>query len=360
MSAASLFAAFSAVAQQPASPPKWFEEIAVNGFVSASYSYNFNKPETGTNQLRVFDFDDNSFKLDVATLTIQKAASKAGEAGFRVDLSAGGSLPRIEAAYGLFQGEDFDVKQAFVTYIAPAGNGLRIDAGKFLTHLGFEYIESWDTPNDNATRSFLFGYTVPFTHTGIKASYSFSDQFAAMLMLANGWDNVKDNNSSKSIGAQLTWMPSKTVTVAGNFITGPERTNVNSDPRSVFEAVVIWKLTDSTALGFEGLYGSEKGAVTAGETATWSGLAGYARLGVTEGFALCLRGEYLDDSDGARTGTAQKLTEVTLTPEFKITPHLVFRADLRADFSDQPVFIKSDGSTKKDQVTVLGNVFYSF
>ena len=35
----------------PATPPAkpWYEEIAVNGFVSASYSYNLNRPDSGTN-----------------------------------------------------------------------------------------------------------------------------------------------------------------------------------------------------------------------------------------------------------------------------------------------------------------------
>lgn len=45
----------------PTPPPKlWYEEIAVNGFLSTSYSYNFNRPASGTNQFRVFDFDDLS------------------------------------------------------------------------------------------------------------------------------------------------------------------------------------------------------------------------------------------------------------------------------------------------------------
>jgi len=87
----------------PATPPAkpWYEEIAVNGFVSASYSYNFNRPDSGTNQLRVFDFDDNTFKVDVAEVVLQKAISKPGEAGFRVDLVAGSSIPRVSSSFGV-------------------------------------------------------------------------------------------------------------------------------------------------------------------------------------------------------------------------------------------------------------------
>ena len=69
-----------------------------------------------------------------------------------------------------------------------------------MTNHGYELIDGYDGYNDNATRSFSFGYAIPFTHTGLKAAYAFSDQLTAMLMLVNGWDNAKDNNSSKSAG----------------------------------------------------------------------------------------------------------------------------------------------------------------
>jgi hypothetical protein len=341
-------------------PKPWFEEISVNAFVSASYSYNFNRPDTGTNQFRVFDFDDNTFKVDVAEIVFQKTVSKPGEAGFRVDFVAGSSIPRVSSSYGLLQGQDVDLQQAFVSWIAPVGRGLRLDLGKFVTHFGYEVIEGYDGWNDNATRGFLFGLTIPYAHTGLKASYTFSDQFAAMFELCNGWDVARDNNTSKSIGAQIAWTPSKAVTVAGNFMTGPERANVNSDPRTTFDVVAQWKLTDLTVFTVEAIHGSEKGAVTPGETASWSGVAGYARLGLSDTFAFCLRAEYLNDADGARTGTAQKLTEVTLTPEWKATPHLVFRADLRVDWSNTDVFVKNDGAFKGNQSTVFLNALYVF
>ena len=344
----------------PTPAPKWYDEIAVNGFLSASYGYNFNRPDSGTNQYRTFDFDDNAFKLDVVTLTLQKAAAKPGEVGFRVDVSAGSSLPKVESSDGLLQGQDVDVKQAFASWIAPIGSGLRFDAGKFLTHFGYEYIESWDTPNDNVTHSFSFGFAIPFTHTVLKATYAFSDQVAGMFMLANGWDNAKENNSSKTIGAQLTLTPTKNATIALNFITGPERTNVNSDPRTVWEANALIKLSDLTTVGLDAVYGSEKGAVVAGESASWYGVTGYARLGLTDKFALCLRGEYFADPDGARTGVAQKLKELTLTPEVKVSSHLILRSDLRIDWSDVESFEKKDGKSSKTQPTVILNAAYLF
>jgi hypothetical protein len=179
-------------------------------------------------------------------------------------------------------------------------------------------------------------------------------------MVANGWDNVKDNNSSKSICGQLTFTPTKSVTITGNFMTGPERTDVNSDPRTLLELVAQWKLSDLTVFGVDGVYGTERGAAAPGQTATWGGVTAYARLGLSGSLALCLRAEYFADPDGARTGTAQKLKEVTLTPEFKVSAHLLIRGDLRVDWSDAAVFEKKDGKTSKTQPTGALNVAYLF
>ena len=62
--------------------PKWFDELAVNAFVSTGYVYNSNRPVTGTNSYRVFDFNDNSFNLDVAELVVQIGRASCRERVF--------------------------------------------------------------------------------------------------------------------------------------------------------------------------------------------------------------------------------------------------------------------------------------
>jgi hypothetical protein len=343
----------TAVAAKP-----WYEEIAVNGFLSVWYEYNTNRPASSRNQYRVFDYDDNSVNVDAAELVIQKAVEKPGDVGFRLDAVAG-AVARVSSAAGLFQGQDFDLQQATVSWIAPLGSGLRLDVGKFVTHLGYEVIEGYDGWNDNATRSFVFGFALPFTHTGLKAGYTVSDTFAAVLVLTNGWDVVTDNNSGKSVGAQLVWTPSKAVTVTGNYIGGPEQANTAGHWRNVGNVVAQWKATNRTVFTLEVTYGREPNALPAGETASWSGLVGYARFGITPSFALNLRGEYFADPDGARTGVRQYLKEVTLTPEWRISAHVAVRGDLRLDWSNQKVFEKNSGFADT-QPTILADVIYAF
>ena len=311
-----------------APPAKWFEEIAVNAFVSTSYLYNTNRPDAGTNSYRVFDFSDNSFNLDVAELVVQIAPSKPNDAGFRVDFTAGNSIPQIAKSQDQTVAQ-FDLQQAFVSYIAPLGSGLRFDVGKYVTHMGYEVIEGYDGYNDNYSRSILFGYAIPFTHTGVKASYAFSSKVAAMVGVVNGWDLVRDNNRSKSVAAQLTLTPVAPLSVLLNWIGGPELANDNHTKRNVFDVVAILKPTSTLTLGVNGDYGKEDGTslVNPGSDATWKGIAGYATLALTDKFSVALRGETFHDEDGVRlgTGTRATLSEGTFTPAYKFTDHVLLR-----------------------------------
>ena len=342
--------------------PKWFEELAVNAFVSTAYQYNSNRPATGATSYRVFDFNDNSFNLDVAELVVQIAASKPNDAGFRVDFAAGNSIPQITKTQDQ-NAAQFDLQQAFASYIAPLGSGLRFDVGKFVTHMGYELIEGYDGYNDNYSRSILFGYAIPFTHTGVKASYAFSSKVAGMVEVVNGWDLLRDNNRSKSVGAQLALTPVAPLTVFLNWIGGAELANDNHTNRNVFDVVAIVKPTKSVTLGVNGDYGIEDGtsAVNPGSDATWKGIAGYATLAMTSKFSVALRGETFHDEDGVRLGTGTKatLSEVTFTPAYKFTDHVVLRGEVRYDTANQPILTKR-GTLADKQTTVGANVIFVY
>jgi hypothetical protein len=342
--------------------PNWFDEIAVNAFASTAYIYNGNRPATGTTSYRVFDFIDNSFNLDVAELVVQIAPTKPNDAGFRVDFVAGNSIPQVTKSQDQSVAQ-FDLQQLFVSYIAPLGSGLRFDMGKYVTHMGYELIEGYDGYNDNYSRSILFGYAIPFTHTGLKASYAFSSKVGAMVEVVNGWDLVRDNNHSKSVGAQLSVIPIAPLTVLLNWIGGPEIANDNHTNRNVFDVVAILKPSKALTLGINGDYGKENGTslVNPGSDATWKGIAGYATLALTDKFSVALRGETFHDDDGVRlgTGTRARLSEGTFTPAFKLTNHVLLRGEVRHDRSNQPILEKR--ATLADRQTTIGaNVIFVY
>jgi hypothetical protein len=85
---------------------------------------------------------------------------------FAFDLIAGSAVPEVTCS-DLRTGvaHHVDLPQFLFSYIAPVGRGLRFELGKFATHMGYEVIGGYDEYNDHLSRSFSFGYGIPFTHT---------------------------------------------------------------------------------------------------------------------------------------------------------------------------------------------------
>lgn len=355
---------------QPESQP-WYRVFSANVFFSTSYTHNYNHPDSQLNQLRVFDFHADKLVFDVGELVLQKPVAKPKEWGIRMDLTTGSAEPEVSASYGMFRhtdgsSGDVDIHQLFVSYIAPVGSGLRIDFGKFITHMGYEVIDGYDGYNDNYSRSFLFGYGLPFTHTGIKTSYTFSPKIFGMVMLAQGSDVVKDNNSSKSVGAQLTITPAKKWIFYANYLGGAERKDDNHDLRHTFDVVSVFKATSNLSFAVDAVYGTDANAVSAGHGGNWAGGALFARYNFNQHWALAARGELFDDKGGVRTGAVQRLSSFVVTPEYKLPVRIgelkstfVLRGDLRFDKSDHDVF-QQDAAYRNRQVTSSVNLLYMF
>lgn len=366
--------------QAPANEPHiaW-RGITVNGFLSFSYSYNINQPIIKINQYRVFDYADNQPQLDMGQIVIQHSIEKPNQVGFRFNFIAGQAVPQITSAYGLFrnpktlQGEPVDIPEMYASYIAPIGKGLRIDGGKFATHMGSEIIGGYDGYNDEFSRGFIFGFGVPFTHTGVKATYAFNSKISAMFLVTNGWDEFQRFNHGISFGGQVVLTATKNTALYFNWIHGPEIPHDDIDNRNAVEIVGSWKTTPKLNLGFDALYGHEQNGVRAGYDAIWKGLAGYVKYAFSPKFSLAFRGEVFNDSGGTRTGTVQTLQGYTLTPEYdfpatlskmskelrRLDGKFAIRGEVRLDHSTQDIFLRND-TWVPNQFTSAINFIYLF
>ncbi|MFN7967490.1 MAG: porin [Acidobacteriota bacterium] len=338
--------------------------LEINGFVSLGYNYNFNDPRRRLNDYRVFDYRANSLSLDVAELVLQVPVSERNDVGFRFDVAVGNRVPKVAASSGLFrdevtgEAENYDLQQFFGSWNTPIGKGVRVDIGKFMTHVGAEVVEGYDGFNDNYTRGFLFGYAIPFAHTGVRASYSFSSKLSGMVMLAQGWDNFTDNNSGKTYGAQLIFNVSPEVTLYTNTLSGPEQADNVRNKRSLIDLIGVFKLSDrfTVTLNYDAAKEQRFDGVS---NARWSGVAIYGRYNVSDRFAISSRYEQFEDKQGFRTGVSQRLREWTITNEYRFGPQFLVRGDLRRDSSDHDVFQKQ-ASLSSNQSTVSLNGIYRF
>ena len=345
----------------------------VSGYVDTTYTYNLNDPLSRLNNYRVFDTEANSFLLNNSELSFVKDAP-AGGAGFGLVLNYG-TDPQVTQAAGSATDsvggtvkDDFDIQEAYAAYGFKSGNGWW-RFGKFVTLNGAEVIKS---PNDyNISRSFLFGYAIPFTHTGLRVHYEMGPNLSGHFGVNNGWDNLKDDGKGKTAELQVGLSLPNMLALSVTGMYGPEATDPDSSPltidqdnRGLIDVVATLTPVDNVTVVLNYDRGSQAKGLAGGSSALWQGYAAYVNLGIGEKHSATLRGEIFDDQDGYRTSIAggQTLKEVTLTLSCKQIDNLEMRAEYRYDMSNKDVFGSDNVSTplKDTQSTVGVQFIYSF
>jgi len=330
--------------------------LGLSVYIQGGYTYNFEDPDSGENELRVFDHNSNSFTVDLAQLVFTREAP-AGGVGYKLKLSAGETAKFIHAAGLGSADEAFDLTEAYIDYVAPVGKGLKFRFGKFVTMHGAEVIEAKD--NMNYSRGLLFNYAIPFTHTGLMVGYPISDKVNTNFYVVNGWDNFDDEGSSKTLGLSVSVAPVEQFSAIVNLMNGREvdlQTGISSN-RFLADAVATVKPVKDLTLVVNGDYGVQSNSAPDGSDAKWYGIAAFVKYDFSDLFSATARAEYFKDDDGARTLIAQTAKEVTITPEFRIAKNLIVRPEYRHDWSDKEVF---DSGSEKSQDTIALGVMYTW
>jgi len=324
----------------------------ISGYVDTSAHWNF-----GTGNANVPDYKFNGpdksdgFNLNTVQLRIEKPLDESQwAAGYRVDLWFGpdANVLNTQSIYSSGQ-SDFAVRQAYVALRTPVGNGIDWKIGAFDSILGYESVES---PNDpNYTRS--YGHSIePQTHTGILASYRFSELVSASAGIANTFGpiinerahgpNISDVTKAESyktyMGSIAVTAPESFGFLAGSTLYGGV---VNGFSSSYGDNLTSWYAGATVATPVKGLRGGVSFDALdshnfSGET--WA-VGTYLSFQATEKLSLHARGEYLRDrgdqkffvdSDGFSTNPNEVLA-ITLTAQYDLWKNVISRLELRWD-----------------------------
>ncbi len=303
---------------------------------------------------RVFDYAHNSFTVQQVDLAVAKLPAEGF--GGEVETTLGKDASTIASAGTNYTNQTFDLTQAFGQYAA--GNWTTI-AGKFDTLAGAEVIKA--AGNTNFSRSILFGYAIPFTHTGVRTTYKVSDAVSLTAGLNNGWDIAADNNAQKTIELGAALNPTKMFALTAAFYSGAESSTVTNatGTRNLLDVVGTFTVTD--ALNFVLNYddATQDNAVATGQ-AKWDGLAAYANYQINDPWRVSGRIETFKDSDGFRTGIVQTWKEATVTVGYAVSKSTELRGEVRKDFSNVASFAYSDGIARTSQNSLGLEAVYKF
>jgi hypothetical protein len=344
-------------ADQPAeagSTLGFFRTVELGGLVDGYYVYNGNRTP-GDAPYRNFDTKHNQFAFSLGELWLNKAPTDDQRAGFNVKFNFGPASSIIHASESGTSSAVQNIEQAYVSYLAPIGKGLQIDAGKFVTQHGAEVIEAKD--NWNYSRSLLFALAIPYYHMGVRATYVVSDKVTLMGDIVNGWNDVVDNNGRKTYGLQATVKPTPALAIVQNYMGGPEQPGNDTDWRHLSDTTATYTVSPMVSLMVNYDYGVD---TLAGQKVRWNGVATYGKIQATKRVAIGPRVEWFTDPDGFMTGAAQTLTELTMTGEVRVTDNLIWRVEFRRDASDAASFKTDTGAFVKQQTTIGFGLLYSF
>lgn len=334
------------VAAAPEEPTK----PVISGSVDVYYRFNFaNAKNVGDgvfNNYTSFTNSQNSFELGMASV--------------RLDHSIGKVSVVADLGFGK-KAEDFSyndentmlaIKQAYVSY--QATDKLKLTAGSFATHVGYELVDPY--LNRNYSMSYMFSYG-PFFHTGVKADLS-AGKSGFMVGIFNPNDLKTASFQQKMIGAQYSYAASDKWKFFLNYIGGKlsEATNLQQ-----IDAVLTGVITDKFSIGYNGTVQSQKAKDSIGkygDSDSWWGSALYFNLDPTSKVGLTLRTEYFSDKKSV-LGFDGNIFATTLSANLKAGP-LVFIPELRLENANRELFVKKEGEGTKSTFTALFAAVYRF
>lgn len=328
-------------AQTPPTDP--WRSITFGVTLETFYQHNWNRPPDRVLPLRAYDTRSNTFALQQAAIVVDAGPDVEGgrRYGARVDLQFGmatdtvqgnsANEPRPEAYRHLWQ--------IYGSYVLPVGpDGLRVDAGKYASMLGYE--TNYAKDNQAFSRGFLFNF-LPYYHSGVRLTFPLNSRVSLLYMLSNGIQQTEEFNDFKSSHFAAILVPASRLTWVVNYYVGQEQPD-GGEPGGpdgffrVFDTSVTVSAAPTVSLGFDVNYTTNE-LTTAGESSSLQGLGAYARYDLGATASLGGRYERLDD-EGLFGGIDQVLQEVTATLEYRLGDGFLVRGEFRRDWSNERFF----------------------
>jgi Putative beta-barrel porin-2, OmpL-like. bbp2 len=278
----------------------------LGGNLAQSYAANANGRGNGYNGPVTWTDQANQYQLNQAWFYAEKAtdtSKKDWDWGARADLlygtnarlttESGLETRRIDSNGGTY-GLALPQFYAEVAY-----KKLKIKAGHFISPIGYFTVDT--TQNFFNTIPYTYQWGEPFTHTGIMATYQFTDNFVASSGVTRGWDNF--GNANPNLGYLGTWaytLPDKS-NIAQVIVWSHEPNAVNAFTERYYQSLVYTKPIDDnwTYVG-QSDFGTQVAATTTGQRANWYGVNQYIYRKFSDKWTWGFNFEWWRDEEGYR------------------------------------------------------------
>ena len=342
--------------------------LEIGGWLSSGFLAN----SRGTRDNGPLGFNSpTDFNLNQLWVYVEKATDTGGygiDWGYRADFMFGMDADDTQAFGGLGWDTTWGTSSRYgfalpQLYAEVAINDLTIKAGHFYTLIGAEVVPAPD--NFFYSHAYTMYYGEPFTHTGVLASYAWSDDVTIFGGWTQGWDTGFDNTPGADTflgGISLPLTESLSLTwacTAGTFGPAtPQKTALGLSDGDIYmnSFVFEWSLSDRWTYIFQHDLGVNRTA--GGPQSEWYGVNQYLQCQISDTLAAGARLEWFRDDDGARISynglAVGNYGEVTLGVNWSPRERLVIRPEIRYDWFDGNAAVGAlpfAGGSNSDQFT---------
>lgn len=332
--------------------------VSFGGYIEAFYSYNFNRPSSGTNELRYYDRRHDLLSLQNVVLSADWAL---GPVSGRVALQTGVITETIGSPEGTTRSLESDllwriVQEATLAWRTPLGHGVTLDAGLYIAPYTIEDLAVHD--NWNWSSSNLFAVS-PSQVAGARVTVPLNCRHELTLGVFNGWDQITEDRSPGKTGI-LTWFWANRPTGEGCRdndeedletlryasvqyglgVERPEGAPEGPAARQVVDAWVHWPLGQrfSVSGNFFGAYETNRFG-----DSLFAGVALYGRAKLNRWLFAAVRTDVLhevvpDGATGMFLDGAATVVSGTVTFDARPHPNVSLRLEYRHDQSDGALF----------------------
>ena len=309
--------------------------------------------ESLSNNRTSFTNTTGKFALGMVSAKVDYAVKKFS---FTADLGAGKRAE--EFAYN-DKGALKYVKQLYGSYAAT--DWLKITAGTWATHVGYELVDPQG--NKNYSMSYMFSYG-PFLHTGVKSDFTFG-KTGFMIGLANPTDyRNSPNPNKKALLFQFSQGITDDIKVYLNYVGGERPTDLAKTRQ--FDLVLTGKVNDQFNIGLNATTASVKtlaSANTYGNAKSWWGTAAYLNFDPIKNLGFTLRSEIFDDQNQlSAMGAAPYGATIfanTLSGNIKVGPVMLV-PEVRIESATNNVYYTKGGSERSSTTSILLGAYYKF
>lgn len=295
-------------------------QFRLGGNTVQSFTFNFQGPQDKFNGPVTWTDRSNEYQLNQQWLYFERSTDTSKgcdwDVGGRADFLFGSSA-RLTTEAGL---EDhINSTHAFYGVALPqfyaevAYKKLKVKAGHWISPVGYFTVDT--TQNFFNTIPYTYQYGEPFTHTGVLATWTATDQLVVGGGFTRGWDNFGNFNPNLGyIGtATYTFCDKSTLAYVHMYSNEPTQTTAVDKTFSgrYFQTLVYsrslsekWNYVAQSDFGHQGnaLLNAGNGGQGTGGTAMWYGLNQYVYYTCNDKWTWGANFEWFRDEEGYRVG----------------------------------------------------------